>query len=204
MPTEELFGNYHFLLEQPKAADGIGDFVFEPNDEPLWVALEGAGGVIEFTMFAGDGTPLRAWPVKWTGPTLNAKGGTDVAMEELVLDHEGFEAAVRAYFENGGQKLYVSRSAEGEEDMFLFRTEETGTAEASRFDPYKSFKFKVDWDGTSTEAEVLVPGVYVEEISAFPPSGKDAGDQGDDAHWALEPDKAAQIWVPEVGDEVLV
>src|SRR6185369_1607758 len=29
-----------------------------------------------------------AMPMKWTGPTLSAKGGTDVAMEELVLSVE--------------------------------------------------------------------------------------------------------------------
>jgi phage tail-like protein len=34
---------------------------------------------------------LSAQPKKWTGPTLAAKGGTDVAMEELVLCHEGIE-----------------------------------------------------------------------------------------------------------------
>jgi phage tail-like protein len=32
---------------------------------------------------------LNARPIKYTGPTLNAKGGTDVAMEEIVLAHEG-------------------------------------------------------------------------------------------------------------------
>jgi phage tail-like protein len=31
----------------------------------------------------------RAQPKKWSGPTLAAKGGTDVAMEELHLVHEG-------------------------------------------------------------------------------------------------------------------
>lgn len=31
----------------------------------------------------------KAQPKKWTGPTLNAKGGTEVAMEELSLCHEG-------------------------------------------------------------------------------------------------------------------
>jgi phage tail-like protein len=30
-------------------------------------------------------------PTKWTGPTLAAKGGGDVAMEELVLSAEGLE-----------------------------------------------------------------------------------------------------------------
>ena len=28
---------------------------------------------------------INAMPIKWTGPTLTAKGGSDVAMEELVL-----------------------------------------------------------------------------------------------------------------------
>lgn len=32
----------------------------------------------------------NAWPCKWTGPALNA-GSSDVAMEELVLCHEGLE-----------------------------------------------------------------------------------------------------------------
>jgi phage tail-like protein len=33
----------------------------------------------------------RAQPKKWSGPTLAAKGGGDVAMEELHLVHEGIE-----------------------------------------------------------------------------------------------------------------
>lgn len=32
-----------------------------------------------------------AIPIKWTGPTLTAKGGGDVAMEELVLSVENIE-----------------------------------------------------------------------------------------------------------------
>jgi phage tail-like protein len=36
-------------------------------------------------------TLRRAQPKKWTGPTMAAKGGADVAMEELVLVHEGIE-----------------------------------------------------------------------------------------------------------------
>ncbi len=31
---------------------------------------------------------FNAMPLKYTGPSLNAKGGTDVAMEELVLTYE--------------------------------------------------------------------------------------------------------------------
>jgi phage tail-like protein len=33
----------------------------------------------------------RAQPKKWTAPTLSAKGGADVAMEELHLVHEGID-----------------------------------------------------------------------------------------------------------------
>jgi phage tail-like protein len=33
----------------------------------------------------------QAQPKKWTGPTLAAKGGGDVAMEEIQLVHEGIE-----------------------------------------------------------------------------------------------------------------
>lgn len=36
-------------------------------------------------------TLRRAQPKKWTGPTLGAKGGGEVAMEELSLVHEGIE-----------------------------------------------------------------------------------------------------------------
>jgi phage tail-like protein len=37
-----------------------------------------AGPVMTWTLYS-------AWPMKYTPPTLNAKGGTDVAIEELVL-----------------------------------------------------------------------------------------------------------------------
>jgi phage tail-like protein len=44
--------------------------------------------------------PVATWtlrsvmPLKWTGPTLAAKGGGDVAMEELVLSSEKIEFAL--------------------------------------------------------------------------------------------------------------
>lgn len=44
-----------------------------------------------------DDKPVVTWtlrgvtPIKWTGPTLTAKGGGDVAMEELVLSVEYIE-----------------------------------------------------------------------------------------------------------------
>jgi phage tail-like protein len=34
---------------------------------------------------------INAIPIKWTGPTLTAKGGSDVAIEELVLAVEHIE-----------------------------------------------------------------------------------------------------------------
>ena len=34
---------------------------------------------------------INARPMKWTGPTLAAKGGSEVAIEELVIASEGFE-----------------------------------------------------------------------------------------------------------------
>ena len=43
------------------------------------------------------GNPVLKWrlinarPMKWTGPTLAAKGASDAAMEELVLASEGIE-----------------------------------------------------------------------------------------------------------------
>jgi phage tail-like protein len=34
---------------------------------------------------------IKAMPIKWTGPTLTAKGGSDIAIEELVLSVEHIE-----------------------------------------------------------------------------------------------------------------
>jgi phage tail-like protein len=52
---------------------------------------------ILITLNDEQGNPVARWklinarPMKWTGPTLAGKGGSDVAMEELVLSAEGFE-----------------------------------------------------------------------------------------------------------------
>ena len=40
---------------------------------------------------------VSAWPTKWDGPAFNAKGN-DVAIETLVLAHEGLTAGVSAMF----------------------------------------------------------------------------------------------------------
>jgi phage tail-like protein len=52
---------------------------------------------VSITLNDEQGNPVLRWklinarPMKWTGPTLAGKGGSDVAMEELVVAAEGFE-----------------------------------------------------------------------------------------------------------------
>jgi phage tail-like protein len=53
--------------------------------------------VVLVTLLSEEGEGIQAWklhgvvPLKYTGPTLAAKGGGDVAMEELVLSCEEIE-----------------------------------------------------------------------------------------------------------------
>lgn len=52
---------------------------------------------VSITLNDEQGQPVIRWrlinarPMKWTGPTLAAKGGSDAAMEELVIASEGIE-----------------------------------------------------------------------------------------------------------------
>ena len=52
---------------------------------------------VVITLLSETGERVQGWklhdavPLKYTGPTLAAKGGSDVAMEELVLSHEELE-----------------------------------------------------------------------------------------------------------------
>ena len=54
---------------------------------------------VVITLRDESGTPVQKWtlggvvPMKYTGPTLAAKGGGDVAMEELVLSSESLAIA---------------------------------------------------------------------------------------------------------------
>ena len=74
------------------------------KSEDLWQWIEDVrrNGVaakrdVVITLRDEAGSPVEAWrlnrvfPLKYTGPTLAAKGGGDVAMEELVLSAEGLE-----------------------------------------------------------------------------------------------------------------
>jgi phage tail-like protein len=63
------------------------------------VRSEGVAGQknVSITLLDEARNPVQVWklanaiPLKYTGPTLAAKGGGDVAMEELVLASEGLE-----------------------------------------------------------------------------------------------------------------
>ena len=77
------------------------------NSEDLWdwitqVQRQGPAGqrTVSITMRDEAGDDVQTWvlrnaiPIKYTGPTLAAKGGGDVAMEELVLSAEGMDLEV--------------------------------------------------------------------------------------------------------------
>ena len=74
------------------------------SSRDLWDWIEdvrvngiGAQRDVVITLRDETGTDVQSWilrrviPLKYTGPTLAAKGGGDVAMEELVLSAEGLE-----------------------------------------------------------------------------------------------------------------
>ena len=58
--------------------------IAEPRQVTITVRDEARRAVSVFVL-------RSARPSKWTGPVLAAKGGGDVAMEELTLAHEGIE-----------------------------------------------------------------------------------------------------------------
>jgi phage tail-like protein len=74
------------------------------NSTDLWewitqsqVQSVGAKRTVVITLRDEAGNPVQKWtlggvvPMKYTGPTLAAKGGGDVAMEELVLSSESLD-----------------------------------------------------------------------------------------------------------------
>lgn len=63
----------------------VREGAYEPRTVTINLLDEGHDNVVAtFTL-------TKAQPKKWTGPTLAAKGGGEVAMEELHLVHEGIE-----------------------------------------------------------------------------------------------------------------
>ncbi len=79
------------------------------NSTDLWTWITdtrttgvNAKRTVVITLRDEAGTPVQKWtltgvsPMKYTGPTLAAKGGGDVAMEEIVLSSESLETEALA------------------------------------------------------------------------------------------------------------
>jgi phage tail-like protein len=62
----------------------VRDGTADPRDVKITMMDEARNAIATFKLH-------RAQPKKWSGPTLAAKGGGEVAMEELHLVHEGIE-----------------------------------------------------------------------------------------------------------------
>ena len=63
---------------------GVRDGTADPRQVTITLLDEARQPVATWTL-------RNAQPKKWIGPTLAAKGGGEVAMEELHLVHEGIE-----------------------------------------------------------------------------------------------------------------
>jgi phage tail-like protein len=63
---------------------GVRDGTADPRSVTITLLDEARNEVVIWNL-------TNAQVVKWTGPTLAAKGGGEVAMEEIVLNHEGIE-----------------------------------------------------------------------------------------------------------------
>jgi len=63
---------------------GVRDGTADPRTVTITLLDEARNAVATWSL-------RNAQPNKWTGPTLAAKGGGEVAMEELHLVHEGIE-----------------------------------------------------------------------------------------------------------------
>lgn len=63
---------------------GVADGTADPRTVTITLLDEAREAVATFKV-------RQAQPKKWVGPTLTAKGGGEVAMEELHLVHEGIE-----------------------------------------------------------------------------------------------------------------
>ena len=79
--------------------------IVQNTDITEWIEQVRTTGVagkrasVVITLLDEQRQPVATWtlrsvmPIKWTGPTLAAKGGADVAMEELVLSAEKIDFA---------------------------------------------------------------------------------------------------------------
>jgi phage tail-like protein len=108
--TEISYAEYRNGNEKMATARKVGN-TFKQDDVVLKRGLIGSTDLFDWFKAAREGKherrsvtiilldearqPVAAWilrnaqPKKWSGPTLAAKGGGEVAMEELTLVHEG-------------------------------------------------------------------------------------------------------------------
>ena len=81
--------------------------IVSSTDLWAWITLTRTQGIaakrtVVITLRNEAGTPVQKWtlgnaiPMKYTGPTLAAKGGGDAAMEDLVLSSESSESEAAA------------------------------------------------------------------------------------------------------------
>lgn len=74
------------------SSEDLWGWINEARRDPV-----SAQKTVVVTMRDEGGKDVQSWtlrntvPMKYTGPSLNAKGGGDVAMEELVLSAEGID-----------------------------------------------------------------------------------------------------------------
>jgi phage tail-like protein len=115
LSTEITIAEYRNGNDRPNhvrkstGVEKIGDVTFKRgvvNSTDLWdwitqTRTQGpaAKRTVVITLRDEAGNPVQKWtlggvvPMKYTGPTLAAKGGGDVAMEELVLSSESLDIA---------------------------------------------------------------------------------------------------------------
>jgi phage tail-like protein len=106
--AEYRAGNYRpNHVQKIPGVHKVGDVTLKRgivNSNDLWEWITqtqtqsvAAKRTVVITLRDEAGTPVQKWtlggvvPMKYTGPTLAAKGGGDVAMEELVLSSESME-----------------------------------------------------------------------------------------------------------------
>jgi phage tail-like protein len=71
--------------------------IYDWVEQVRTTGVAGKRDSVVITLLDETRQPVASWtlrsvmPMKWTGPTLAAKGGADVAMEELVLSAERIE-----------------------------------------------------------------------------------------------------------------
>jgi phage tail-like protein len=74
--------------------------IYDWVEQVRTTGVAGKRDSVVITLLDETRQPVASWtlrsvmPMKWTGPTLAAKGGADVAMEELVLSAERIEFAL--------------------------------------------------------------------------------------------------------------